>query len=133
MGTPAMHERDDETPAVEITAVQRAVPGQHEDHEQLGQLTRLELEGTDVEAGLCALDLHADAQHRDEHDHRHPVPEQRELSQPAVVDDRHDHHGDDAEDDRDRLTLHERQRDRPPRPRGACASPNRSSAARAPR
>ena len=130
IGTPAMHERDEQPAAVEVTPVQRAVAGEHEDHEELGQLTRLELERADVEPGLRALDLHADAEHRDEHEHGDRVAEQRELAEPAVVDDRHDHHRDDAEDDRDGLALDERQRIVAGVLRAACASPSRSSAAR---
>ena len=72
-------------------------------------------------------------QHRDEQQDRRAVPEQRELAQLAVVDHGEDRHRDDADDDRDRLALHEVVAGRRPLPRACGASPSRSSAARGPR
>ena len=55
MGTAAISDRDREAPRVEITAMLVAVTGDRDDHRDLGDLRRLELQRADVEPGLRAL------------------------------------------------------------------------------
>ena len=55
IGTPAITSATASRRDVEIAAVQRAVAGEHEDHEELGELAGLELERPDVEPRLRAL------------------------------------------------------------------------------
>ena len=116
---------------VELLRVHRAVAGEHQEQEQLRELARLELERPDVEPSLRALDVDAEPQHRDEHEHGGAVPEQRELAEPCGSRSR-----------RARTSRRARPRSRWPdasrsrtdprrRPRGGDASRSRSSAGRA--
>ena len=127
----ADHERDDEPAGVMSSRCIAQYAGEHEDQEELGELARLELERPDVEPCLRTLHVRADPQHRDEHQDRRAVPEQRELAELAVVD-RGEHRPSRRRPPRSRRPGASRSRTGRARPPRACgASTSRSSAARA--
>ena len=99
--------RDGEPPGVEIAAVLVAVTRDRDDHRDLRDLARLELQRSDVEPRLRALAGRADHQHTDEQREHREVAEHPQVAQAPVVDDDAQHHRDDAEPDRERLPLHE--------------------------
>ena len=90
---------------VEVVAMVMAIARDRDDHHDLRDLRRLELQRSDLEPRLRALVARADHEHADQQREHGEVHERPQLAQPAVVDREHHGHRDDAEHDREALAL----------------------------
>ena len=98
-------EPDREPARVEIVAMLMAVARDRDDHRDLRDLRRLELQRPDLEPRLRALVALARHEHADQEREHRDIDERPQIAHAPVVDREHDGHRDHAEDDGEALAL----------------------------